>query len=86
MPLMKESERMICRMDMEWKRGRMGRSLRGIILQGRKMEEVNKKLFIFLKGNYVWADGSKYEGEWKNNKIEGEGIYIWSDQRKYTGS
>lgn len=24
------------------------------------------------KGIYHWADGSKYEGDWLNNKLEGQ--------------
>jgi len=24
------------------------------------------------KGTYQWADGSKYEGDWLNNKLEGQ--------------
>lgn len=26
-------------------------------------------------GNFFWADGSTYVGEFKNNNIEGKGIY-----------
>ena len=37
------------------------------------------------RGKYTWADGSKYEGEWLDNKINGYGIYIWTDGRKYYG-
>lgn len=29
------------------------------------------------KGKYIWADGNIYEGEWKENKIDGFGKYIW---------
>jgi hypothetical protein len=28
------------------------------------------------KGIYTWADGSKYEGEWKDNQLDGIVIYI----------
>jgi len=31
------------------------------------------------------VDGSKYEGEWVNNKINGKGIYKWKDGRVYNG-
>ena len=36
-------------------------------------------------GKYIWNDGSMYEGEWYENKINGRGIYIWPDGRKYNG-
>jgi hypothetical protein len=26
-----------------------------------------------------------YEGEWKNNKMDGQGIYFWDDGRYYEG-
>lgn len=42
-----------------------------------------------LKSNFVgvyqWSDGRKYEGEWKNNKMEGYGSFTWPDGRKYDG-
>ena len=37
------------------------------------------------QGKYTWADGSIYEGEWLDNRINGSGIYIWKDGRKYYG-
>lgn len=37
------------------------------------------------QGKYIWADGSIYEGEWLDNRINGSGIYIWKDGRKYYG-
>ena len=36
-------------------------------------------------GKYVWNDGSMYEGQWCENKINGSGIYVWPDGRKYMG-
>ena len=36
-------------------------------------------------GKYTWADGSVYEGEWLDNRINGSGVYIWKDGRKYYG-
>ena len=38
------------------------------------------------KGEYVWADGSNYNGEWRESKINGFGQYIWNDGRKYYGT
>ena len=37
------------------------------------------------KGKYIWADGSIYEGEWIDNRINGKGVYIWKDGRRYYG-
>jgi len=34
---------------------------------------------------YTWADGRKYEGEWRNNKMHGKGTFVWADGRKYIG-
>lgn len=34
-------------------------------------------------GLYCWNDGSKYDGEWYENKIKGIGTYTWLDGRKY---
>ena len=31
------------------------------------------------------ANGSKYQGDWKNNKEEGYGIYTWPDGSRYEG-
>jgi hypothetical protein len=36
-------------------------------------------------GKYTWADSSTYEGQWVDNKINGEGVYLWKDGRRYYG-
>lgn len=36
-------------------------------------------------GTLVYADGSKYEGHFKNKKINGEGTYLYADGTKYIG-
>jgi hypothetical protein len=41
--------------------------------------------YIVYKGVYNWADGSRYEGNWKNNMINGFGRYEWPDGRHYVG-
>ena len=33
----------------------------------------------------MWADGSTYDGDWVDNRIEGYGTYTWVDGRKYVG-
>ncbi len=36
-------------------------------------------------GVYVWNDGRKYEGEYKDDKKHGYGVYVWADGRCYKG-
>ena len=33
----------------------------------------------------VWADGARYEGEWKNGKVNGQGIKITADGTRFEG-
>lgn len=33
----------------------------------------------------MWVNGIKYEGDFKNNIIEGMGLYIWIDESIYEG-
>jgi len=37
------------------------------------------------KGNYLWGDGRRYEGEYLNDKKHGFGKYVWADGRAYIG-
>ena len=37
------------------------------------------------KGVFIWADGRKYEGEYKNDKKEGFGEFEWVNGKKYRG-
>ena len=45
------------------------------------------------KGKFKWSDGATYEGDFKDNNIEGIffnniigfGEYIWADNRRYKG-
>ena len=36
-------------------------------------------------GQYTWADGRRYKGEYKDDKKHGYGEYIWADGREYCG-
>jgi len=36
---------------------------------------------LFLR----WADGREYDGDWRDNKMEGKGLFTWKDGRKYIG-
>ena len=33
----------------------------------------------------MWKDGKRYEGDFVNDKREGEGTFIWADGRRYIG-
>ena len=48
-----------------------------------KMDFVNGKKEG--NGKYVWADGSSYIGEFKDNAFNGKGKYIWENNREYEG-
>jgi len=37
------------------------------------------------KGMSVLADGTKYVGEWKDDKMHGRGRYTWPDGEVYEG-
>lgn len=37
------------------------------------------------RGCFVWLDGRKYTGEYKNDKKHGHGVFDWPDGRKYCG-
>jgi hypothetical protein len=39
----------------------------------------------FEQGTYIWSDGSKYEGEFKDGKPNGQGTLISPDGYKYVG-
>lgn len=36
-------------------------------------------------GAYMWVNGVKYEGEWKDGKAHGQGTMIFPDGSKYEG-
>ena len=37
------------------------------------------------QGTFIWAKGSKYVGEWKNDRMHGQGTYTQADGTKYVG-
>ena len=52
----------------------------------------NKKEVLFLReeygegrGKYIYPNGEKYVGEWKNGKFCGQGTYTFPDGRMYVG-
>jgi hypothetical protein len=36
-------------------------------------------------GTYVWPNGEKYVGEWRDDNINVQGTYTWPDGQKYVG-
>ena len=38
------------------------------------------------RGQEIWSDGRKYEGDFKNGKKDGEGTFEWPNGNKYIGS
>jgi hypothetical protein len=34
---------------------------------------------------FTWADGSRYEGEFANDKMNGQGIMVYADGSSYSG-
>ncbi len=37
------------------------------------------------QGTYTWADGDKYEGQFKDDNMNGQGTYTWANGDKYVG-
>ena len=38
------------------------------------------------KGIEIWADGKRYEGDFKGGKKDGQGTFEWPNGNKYIGS
>jgi len=52
----------------------------------------NNKNILFLReeygdgqGTYIYPNGEKYEGDWKNGKYHGQGTFTYPDGVKYVG-
>ena len=52
----------------------------------------NKKNVLFLReeygdgqGTYIYPNGEKYVGDWKNGKYHGHGTFIYPDGNMYVG-
>jgi|TARA_B110001454_G_scaffold82620_1_gene79386 hypothetical protein len=37
------------------------------------------------QGTYIWTDGRKYVGEWKDGKFNGQGTFTYTDGSTYVG-
>mgnify|MGYP001131685251 CR=1 FL=1 len=37
------------------------------------------------RGILSYADGDRYEGEWKNGKMHGKGVYVYANGDRYDG-
>jgi hypothetical protein len=53
------------------------------------MEEVSKLNYYItnkiILGLYIWKDGERYEGEWKDGKFHGKGIKTLPDGTVFDG-
>ena len=38
------------------------------------------------RGIFTWKDGSRYEGDYKNNRKHGKGKYLSVDGKEYEGN
>ena len=52
----------------------------------------NNKNILFLReeygngqGTYIYPNGEKYVGDWKNGKYHGQGTFTYRDGSKYVG-
>ena len=36
-------------------------------------------------GTYIWSDGRRYEGQWKENQMHGKGSFTWPEGKTYIG-
>lgn len=52
---------------------------------GKTTGSMERYIRGITQGLYVWLDGRKYEGEFKDNFKFGYGVYEWGDGRKYEG-
>lgn len=49
------------------------------------MREILKKIILMVKEKIVFKDGRNYNGDWKNNTMDGRGIFSWDNGDKYNG-
>jgi hypothetical protein len=72
-------------MDMENALILMGVSTQANILMINPMAEVNLLIDISILGLYIWKDGERYEGEWRDGKFHGKGIKTLPDGTIFDG-
>ena len=36
-------------------------------------------------GTFIWANGDRYDGEWKRDMPHGQGTLVWADGSRYEG-
>ena len=71
---------MICSMAMEFKIGLMAAFILGNLSSNYRNFCEGKKNG---HGKFTWPDGSIFEGELKNNTIEGTGKFRWPNGKTY---
>jgi hypothetical protein len=55
---------------------------------GKTIKWTAVSYFWFLKilgGIFSWPDGRRYEGDYRDDKKDGNGVFSWNDGRKYEG-
>ena len=40
-------------------------------------------MYVYVCSVYTWANGAKYDGEYKDNKKNGHGLHTWPDGSMY---
>ena len=50
-----------------------------------KIQVINPLNFLSFIGKEVWADGSRYEGNYFEGMKHGKGLFIWADGSTFEG-
>lgn len=69
MLFLKDNGLMIYSTGLEKKFGKINLNMRDNIFKGKNKEQVQK----YYIGKYTWNNGTYYEGEWMNSKMNGIG-------------
>lgn len=56
------------------------------VIETQTVDEVPKDKIRNGNDEYTWKDGTKYSGEWKNNKLNGKGTLNYANGDKYEGN
>ena len=82
-----EIGRVINKMGSVSKDGRGEVFFLGIMNKGIKMELefLISKIKHGLKGSFYFEDGRRYQGMWKNNKMDGYGFIVWPNDDIFEG-
>ena len=65
-----------------------GLTVGSMLAPGKIIKWTGVSFFSFLNilgGIFSWPDGRRYEGDYKDDKKDGNGVFSWNDGRKYEG-